>query len=385
MDSAQEYYLQVLKDGIAPKWPRPEEELELGAQKLSGGYTQHWAYVKESSARQLPGRQSSDLPPAEKLAADYHSDKPAILIDQPKQGDKQKENFLELILVKDGHAWSKTESSLDNLDDNLFDILDFAKNQFKMEVEHFMTTNNVSEEVEKKMDQVEKDPFDAEQSRSTQGRDKEEVEPEQSVQEDVIIPSSMASKSGNYFVKKETPVFNQPLGDGTSTKPSGGILAKLTPFLIPVIIIGLIFLGTVLFKDAIFGKVKDVKQQGISGIFASVMPTPTPPVVAGPTPSLTPTPSFSKSDIQVRVLNGTTVTGAAKTLAEKLKTDGWVILTTGNNKDQAVSQTIVFGKKGKDDVVSSMVKDLAGEFEATIGANLKDTDKADLEVIIGKK
>ncbi|MDO8570714.1 MAG: LytR C-terminal domain-containing protein [Candidatus Daviesbacteria bacterium] len=379
-NSAQEYYLQVLKDGIAPKWPRPEEELELGAQKLSGGYTQHWAYVKEDheTNESIGSHESHDLPPAEKLAQEYHSDKPAILIDQPKQGDEQKENFLELILVKDGHAWSKTESSLDNLDDNLFDILDFAKNQFKMEVEHFMTTNNVSEQVEKKMDQVEKEPFD-----SAQGRDRDEIEPEHTESEDVIIPTSMPDKSGNYFVKKETPVFNQPLGDGTNIKSSGGILAKLTPFLIPVIIIGLIFLGTVLFKDAIFGKVKDVKQQGISGIFASA--TPTPPAVAGPTPSLTPTPSFSKSDIQVRVLNGTTVTGVAKTLAEKLKTDGWVILTTGNNSNQSIAQTTISGKKGKDDVVSAMVKDLAGEFEATIGANLKDSDKADLEVVIGKK
>lgn len=365
MDSAQEYYLQVLRDGIAPKWPRPEEELELGAQKLSGGYTQHWAYIKSHETYESDGAyESHDLPPAEKLAQDYHSEKPAILIDQPKQGDEQKENFLELILIKDGHAWSKTESSLENLDDNLFDILDFAKNQFKMDVEHFMTTNNVSEEVEKKMDQVE------------QGETKEPEE-----EEDVIIPPSMADKSGNYFVKKETPVFDQPLGN--NVRPSGGLLSKLAPFLIPVVVIALIFLGTLLFKDAIFGKFKDIKHQGISGIFVASTPTPTPTVI--PTPSPTPVPSFAKSDIQVRVLNGTTVTGAAKTLADKLKTDGWVILTTGNNKNQAVAQTTVSGKSGKEDIVSAMVKDLAGEFEATVGANLKDTDKADLEVVIGKK
>ncbi len=370
MDSAQEYYLQVLKDGIAPKWPRPEEELELGAQKLAGGYTQHWAYVKGSYEENESNEthESHDLPQAEKIAADYQSEKPAILIDQPQGGNDQKEDFLELILVKDGHAWSKTESNLANLDDNLFDILDFAKKQFNMEVEHFMTTSNVSEEVEKKMDQVEKDEV------------KEELQEEvDKTEENVIIPSSMADKSGNLFVKKETPVFTQPLG--TTPVSSKGTMAKLTPFLIPIIIIALIFVGTLLFKDQIFNKFKDIKQQGISGMFSSPTPIPTPTTI--PTP--TPTPSFSKADIQVRVLNGTTVSGSAKTLADKLKADGWAILTRGNNKDQAVSQTIVSGKTGKDDVVSSMVKDLSGEYEATIGAVLKDTDKADLEVVIGKK
>ncbi|MDO8638736.1 MAG: LytR C-terminal domain-containing protein [Candidatus Daviesbacteria bacterium] len=369
-DSAQEYYLQVLRDGVAPKWPRPEEELLIGAQKLSAGYTQHWAYVKESSAI---SHQPSDLPHAEKLAEDYHSEKPAILIDQPQRGDNQKENFLELILVKDGHVWSKSESSLENLDDNLFDILDFAKKQFNMKVEHFMTTSNVSEEVEKKMDQVEKDEP---QPKADRPLDEE-------VAEDVIIPSSMPDKSGNYFVKRDEPVFNQPLG-GNAVK-NDGFFSKLTPFLIPVIIIGLIFVGTLLFKDQIFSKFKNVKQQGVSAIFSFSSPTPIPTPTSIPTPTPTPIPSFAKSDIQVRVLNGTTVIGAAKTLAEKLKGDGWAILTTGNNSNQAVAQTVVSGKTGKDDIISAMVADLKGEFEATIGANLKDTDKADLEVVIGKK
>lgn len=373
MDSAQEYYLQVLKDGIAPKWPRPEEDLEIGAQKFSGGYTQHWAYVRKShetdDAEAEGNYQSHELPPAENLAADYHSEKPAILIDQPQNKlDEQKENFLELILVKDGHAWSKTESNLDNLDDNLFDILAFAQKQFNMVVEHFMTTSNVSEAVEKKMDQVEKE------------ENLEEVN-EPVEQEDVIIPSSMADKSGKFFVKSKEPVFNQPL-EGNPV-PNMGVMSKLSPFIIPIIVIALIFLGTLLFKDQIFAKFKDVQQQGVSGIFASATPTPTPSPI--PTATPTPTPSFSKSDIQVRVLNGTTVTGAAKTLADKLKTAGWTILTTGNNKDQTISQTIVSGKIGKDDVIEAMVADLVGDFEATIGAVLKETDKADLEVVIGKK
>lgn len=368
--SAQvEYYLQVLKDGIAPKWPRPEEDLEIGAQKLSGGYTQHWAYLKKTN-------DSSALPPAEKIAQDYHSEKPAILIDQPQRGaSDQKENFLELILVKDGHAWSKTESSLENLDDNLFDILDFAKNQFNMDVEHFMTTSNVSEEVEKKMDQVEK----------------EEPQPEAGqplAEENVIIHPSMADKNdGRYFIKKNPeqnqPIFNKPLGE--SVARNEGFFFKFGAFLIPAIIIALIFAGTLLFKDQIFTKFKDVKEQGVSGIFSFVTPTLTPSPSPAGEPTPTPTPSFSKSDIQIRILNGTTVTGAAKTLAEKLTSAGWTILTTGNNKNQAIAQTIVSGKAEKDDVIFAMIKDLQEEFEATVGTTLKDTDKADIEVVIGKK
>ena len=391
MNSAREYYLQVLKDGIAPKWPRPEEELELGAQKLSGGYTQHWAYVRSNESQPEAGQplaenevhESHDLPPAEKLAADYHSDKPAILIDQPQKVDDQKENFLELILVKDGHAWSKTESSLENLDDNLFDILDFARNQFSMEVEHFMTTNNVSAEVEKKMDEVEKEESKEPSTPADATADKDESQPkaghplDEKMEENVIIPSNMADKH------VAQPIFNKPLAENMSQ--NSGFLAKFGAFLIPVIIIALIFAGTLLFKDQIFAKVKNVKQQGFSGVFSVATPTPTPspPAVAGPT--AVPTPSFAKADIQVRVLNGTTVTGAAKTLAEKLKGNGWAILVTGNNKNQAIPQTIVSGKEGKDDVTVAMAEDLRGDYEATVGANLKDTDKADIEIVIGKK
>src|SRR3990172_8006839 len=131
--SAQ-YYLQVVKTGEAPAWPRPEEELIVGQQDISDGYTQHWAYPKES------GKSAQDLPEAEGLADKISADRPVLLIDQPGLSNGDGEGFLDLIVVKDGHAWGRTQSSMQNLEDNIAASLDFAKRKFNINIEHFMST-----------------------------------------------------------------------------------------------------------------------------------------------------------------------------------------------------------------------------------------------------
>src|SRR5688572_6782769 len=149
-EERNKYYLEVVKKGASePEWPRPKEELVVGSQDI-GDYTQYFAYHVDL------GKTPDDLPPAEIVASENPTPRAAILIDQPHPVvDGSDEEVLELILSKDGHAFAHTASSLVTLEDNISRILEIAKSKFKMEVEHFMTTDRVSEAVEKKLDSLE--------------------------------------------------------------------------------------------------------------------------------------------------------------------------------------------------------------------------------------
>lgn len=347
------YYLQVVRGDDKPKWPRPEEELEVNSQDLGGGYIQYWAYEK--------GQGEGKLPPAEILAQEHKADKPAILIDAGENGiDSSKEHYLTLVVVKSGHAWGKTESSLANLEDNLTTLLDFVKEHFNINIEHFMTTGSVPEEVDKKLDEIE-----------TQEDQKLEVRsepPEASLAGGGKLESNPWDE-----IKK---VGGVSIGVGIA-KPSGRDKGPAKVWmLLPLVVILVIFGSTIYLKDQALGKVKSLN------IFSSPTPTPLPPT---PTPSPTPTPEVKREEFKVRVLNGTTKSGAAASLKEQLVNLGWDVIKTGNAKNQKMEQTTVSGKKDLGVAFQVMMEDLKGDFEATAGAELNDKDQADLEVVIGKK
>jgi len=312
-----EYYLQVVKDGEPPQWPRPEEELVVGSQPLEGGHTQYWAYLKES------GKEADELPHAEVIASENKAEKQAILIDQygPAGG-------LELVLVRDGHAWGKEQSSMDNLEDNISSLLDFANDKFNMGIEHFMTTTRVSKEVEDKLDDLEeagevtKEPKDSlqptadneqpavsgqqEAERPSEVEDNPEVTEEDSLEEtalphEKIRPARLVSGSvgvGSSLYKGGATGVGSYAGHNNSSGSSKA-------WLIPVVLILALFGGALFFKDTIIGSLK-----------GNPAPTPT-PVTALPTATPTPTPALDRSQYKVRVLNGTTKSGAAGTLAPR--------------------------------------------------------------------
>lgn len=358
-----EYYLQVVKGDEPPQWPRPEEELVVGSQPLDGGYTQYWAYPKES------GKEIDELPHAEVIASENRAEKQAVLIDQYGPAGE-----LELVLVGNGHAWGKEQSSVDNLEDNISSLLDFAAEKFNMNVEHFMTTARVSKEVEEKLDELE-------EAGEVSGKSQPFAKEEKEVEEATAVPEDNETED-----KPHEPIRPVPhpssgaqglyrggatgVGSFSGKGPSSG---SSKAWLIPVVLILALFGGALFYKDTIIGSLK-----------GAPAPTPT-PVAAAPTATPTPTPALDRSQYKVRVLNGTTKTGAAGALADSLKTLGWEILSKGNAKDQSTVQTTVRVKEGSEAVLETLITDLASELEATAGAVLPDSDKADVEVVIGKK
>lgn len=353
-----EYYLQVLKeDGARPKWSEPEDELIIGSQALEDGYTQYWAYPKDS------GRESEDLPPVELLAQKYQTPKPAILIDEPDQFGRTAQplgegDYLELVLVKNGHALSKSESSLANLEDNLNSILNFARSNFDIKIDHFITTDRVSSRIEKKLDELEKTGQEV-SSDIGSGTD-EWCFSGKGIKQTELSDSNPLEGCGMYSDKNQTRE-----DDNQKT-------LFINPKILIILFLVMLFAGGFIFKDKISSKF--LKQEEV------VAPTVT-PVKEMPTP----TPTIVRQELKVRVLNGTIKTGAAATLGDELKTKGWGILKVGNAPKQDLTQTTIKAKDGMERAVEAMVEDLSSSLEASVSGALDKDDKADLEVIIGRR
>ncbi len=389
------YYLQVVKDGDKPSWPRPEEELVVGSQDLSGGFTQYWAYHQESA------KNPDDLPGAEIVASENPAAKPAILIDQPRPLlNEEEDDVLDLILVKDSHAWIVASSSVSNLEDNLSQVIEEGEHKFTITVEHFMTTDRVDDEVEKKLDQLE----ETEDIQTSDIRPAAEAAFQTSDKE--ISDKDEGNANQNQLSDEPTQVVsnltdlsdNESDGDipefrhvASSHLPSSGIYSssqvKTASFLnqsgrgnklwilVPVIVLLLVAGGAFKYRNQI-----------LSMVGGSPASTPLPLPVALPT--MTPTPTIApieRKDFKVRVLNGTTTSGLAATLSDKLKTLGWTINKTGNNDTQSVTTGLVAAKAKLDaNVIKTLLLDLGSKYSSSSSA-LKETDSSDLEVIIGKE
>ncbi len=385
MESAQStYYLQVVPVGESPVWPVDEAELNINSQEIEGGLMQFWAYPKSS------GLSSSSIPHAQVLASQVSTPRPVILIDQI--ADK----MLELVLVKSGIAYGKTESNLDNLEDNLSEILDYGKNKFNIKIDNFMTTSRVTPEIEQKLDSLEGSEnvvSEADEGIVQGAKEPEVMESNISDEEDVIaqgsevIPDEIAtSPVASRDDDEKTDAFQNIKGADPSkvfrAEPTLGGLSPggnkkssnlLTWILILVLLAGLGGAGFLL-RDKITSMFvgSETKKE------AEMAPAPT------PTPEATPEP-VARADYSVRVLNGTTTTGLAAELSDSLKEIGWKTLPVGNSTDKNVAQTLVKVKAGQDQLANQMITDLSSDYEASRGADLKSSDSADVEVVIGKK
>lgn len=349
-----DYYLEVVKDSDEPKWPVPEVDLIVGSRDLGAGYTQFWAYPVES------GKDADDPPPAEELAREHHQPKPAILIDQT--GDS-----LELILIKDAHAWAHSVSSLENLEDNISSMLDFAEQKFNFKVEHFMTTGKVSGEAEEKLNDLEN---------SAGG----ELDDESSSDSEPAEALAEESEHDAWSIRKVQSGGRGGIGLGGSRKPAPAQnTSRGKPFLLilVLVVVGATLAGLFLNREKLLAKLADRSQP--LNPQAAASPTP------APLPTATPTPAIDRSALKVRVLNGTTKTGAAADLAANLKSLGWQVPETGNAPKKGVAQTQVRVKEGMEQVGDALVSDLASDYTASTSADLKASDKVDAEVVIGLK
>lgn len=154
-------------------------------------------------------------------------------------------------------------------------------------------------------------------------------------------------------------------------RPSKG--GKKTLLLIIVLIILLTGVGFIL-RHQIRGMI------GGSKATPSPAPTPEPSVVES-----TPTPApLVRSEWSFEVLNGSGVTGLAKTIADKLTALGYSVVKTGNADNSNYQTTQIFVKSDLKDKVDLVIEDLRDTVKiASVGGELKDST-ASARIIIGK-
>lgn len=140
-----------------------------------------------------------------------------------------------------------------------------------------------------------------------------------------------------------------------------------------IIILILIFVGIAIFFRS---QIKNM-------VVGAPKPTPSPISTPIPTPAPTPDP-LNKSEWNFEVLNGTTTSGQAKKIADKLIERGYTVVKTGNADKQNYSTTQILVKKELMDKIDLVVADLKDTVKiASVSGELKE-GTASARIIIGK-
>lgn len=187
---------------------------------------------------------------------------------------------------------------------------------------------------------------------------------EETLEEDGLnkeIMKDEKEESLRFYKNEKEPLYQQE-------NKKGG---KKTLFLIILLIVVLAAIGFI-FKHQ------------IKGVFTgSIAPTPNPTSAPTPTPSPTPAP-LVRSDWSFEVLNGSGVTGLAKTMADKLTNLGYSVVKTGNADKSNYKTTQVFVKSNLKDKVDLVIADLKDTVKiASFGGELTDST-ASARIILGK-
>jgi len=137
--------------------------------------------------------------------------------------------------------------------------------------------------------------------------------------------------------------------------------------LVAAVIGGLYFLG------------KDKKSN------STVSVTPTEAPTSKPSPTATPTPALDRTKLNVSVLNGSGVPGAANKTAATLKGLGYVVAATGNADKYTYTGVTVKVKKDKSGYADLLKSDLSEKASASaVTTSTDDTISTDAVVIVGK-
>jgi len=169
-------------------------------------------------------------------------------------------------------------------------------------------------------------------------------------------------KNGYKFVKKET----KPLSFPKLSLPSKEVL---------------IFVGSFVLSFLFFLLISNMK------ISLPVFNKPTVPIKnLSPTssPLPTPTPSFKKEDLKIKVLNGSGTVGKANDVKDILKNKGYQEVLTGNADNFNYTQSELEVKKSKFEAINMIKTDLKDYVASFKQTELVATEAADVVLIIGK-
>lgn len=141
----------------------------------------------------------------------------------------------------------------------------------------------------------------------------------------------------------------------------------------------------ILIGAGVIGATVYLLKGGSLGGPAKPAPSTASPVATSPAPSITPVVQIDRSKYQVNVLNGTGKTGLAALVMTRLTALGYKSGKTANATSSAIPQTTVRARPDLATAAAQLVKDLAPDYQAVADLNMKPSDTADLEVVLGLK
>lgn len=95
------------------------------------------------------------------------------------------------------------------------------------------------------------------------------------------------------------------------------------------------------------------------------------------------TPQTTAIPPKTRVLNGNGLIGEADRIAEVLRKNGAEILETGNADKHSYEKTLIAAKPAFLEKAQELATKLGNEYSAIVEASLPETDKADIQIILG--
>ncbi len=158
---------------------------------------------------------------------------------------------------------------------------------------------------------------------------------------------------------------------------TGGKNAKWLWLLIALIIVGALA----------FAYMRGIGPFGQFKKGSEVSQSPTPAAfVASPSPEATSGANFDKSQIKVRVLNGSGTAGVASAAKDFIESKGYKVVSLGNAASYDFTQTVVKLKNSVMNIKDTLVSDLSGKYSVKVSSTpLEATDSADVEVTVGSK
>lgn len=121
--------------------------------------------------------------------------------------------------------------------------------------------------------------------------------------------------------------------------------------------------------------------------FASPTPSPSPVAISSPISEPSPsTEDLDRTEVNVRVVNGSGVSGKAASVRDFLEEIGWKVASIGNADADDYETTEVRFKADSKKFESLILDDLSSDYDASASSDdLDASDSADIEVIVGTK
>jgi len=197
------------------------------------------------------------------------------------------------------------------------------------------------------------------------------------------LPTGVEPSRPKSFMDMDQDSITQPALTNSQI-PSSGVYARGNrptksnkPKTFILLLIALVVIG---------GSVYLLKGKLFKSGEAQPTPSATPTEATQDTPTPTPTPSIDRSKYTVRILNGTSTSGLAASVSAKLTGLGYKQDKLGNATNSSFTQTQIRVKPSAVAIMDQIIKDLSPDYQGASSASaLKETDAADIEVIIGAK